>query len=71
MGGSSGARGGDRTPYPVQKSSESLQLIQRENYNDDLLGRYPPAGRVHPDSIDWIITRDWLVDFDPISSQLF
>ena len=49
MGGSFVAHGGDRAPSPVQKSSESLQLQQRGNYNDDLPGRYLPARRVNPD----------------------
>ena len=51
MGGSSVAHGGDRAPFLVQKSSESLQLQQRGNYNDDLPGRYFPARRVIPDPI--------------------
>ena len=51
MGGSSVARGGDWAPFPVQKSSESLQLQQRGNYNDYLPGRYLPARRVNPDPI--------------------
>ena len=51
MGGSSGAHGGERVPSPVQESSESLQLQQRGNYNDDLPGRYLPARRVNPDRI--------------------
>ena len=51
MGGSSVAHGGDRESSPVQKFSESLQLQQRGNYDDDLPGRYLPARRVNPDPI--------------------
>ena len=40
MGGSSVTHRGDRAPSPVQKSSESLQLQQRGNDNDELPGRY-------------------------------
>ena len=52
MGGNSVAHGGDRAPSPVQKSSESQQLQQRRNYNDDLPGRYLHARRVNGDPID-------------------
>ena len=51
MGGSFVAHWGDRAQPPVEKSSESLQLQQRGNYNDDLPGRYLPARRVNPDPI--------------------
>ena len=51
MGGSSVVHRGDRALSPVQKPSESLQLQQRGNYNDDLLDRYLPARRVNPDPI--------------------
>ena len=51
MGSSSVAHGGDRAPCPVQKSSESIHLQLRGNYNDDLPGRYHPARRVNPDRI--------------------
>ena len=51
LGGSSVAHGGDRAPSPVQKSSESLQLQQRRNYNNDLPGRCLPARGVNPDPI--------------------
>ena len=75
MGGSSVAHGGDRAPSPVQKSSESLQPQQRGNYNDDLPGRYTsPQGVSTPTPLNWpflLISRNWLVGFDPISSQLF
>ena len=72
MGGSSVAHGGHRAPSPVQKSSESLQPQQRGNYNDDLPGRYTSSHGVStPTPLNWLISRDWLVGFDPISSQLF
>ena len=51
LGGSSVANGGVRAPCPVEKPSKSLELQQRENYNDALLGRYLPARRVNPDPI--------------------
>ena len=70
MEGSSGAHGGDRAPSPVQKPSQSLQLQQRGNYNDDLPVDLPPRTACHP-RLHWLISRDWLVGFDPTSSQLF
>ena len=70
MGGSSVAHGGDRAPSPIQKSSESLQPQQRGNYNDDLPGRCTSSHGVStPTPLAY--SRDWLVGFDPISSQLF
>ena len=52
--------GDDRVPSPVQKSSKSLQLQQRGNYNDDLPGHtYLPARRVHPDSIGLFLVIGW------------
>ena len=69
MGGSSIAYGGGRATSPVKKSSEPLQLQQRGNYNDDLAGRCLPAQHVNRNPIT--LFRDWLVGFDPISSQLF
>ena len=52
MGGSFVQHGGDKTLSLVQKSSESLQRFQqRENYNDDLPGRYLPARRVNPNPV--------------------
>ena len=63
MGGSSVAHGGDWDPCPVQKPSESLQLQQRGNYNDDIPGRYLLARRVNRPHL---LIRDWLIDFDPM-----
>ena len=51
MRGTYVAHGGNRAPFQVQKSPESLHLQQRGNYNDDLTGRYRPARRVNPDPI--------------------
>ena len=70
MGCSFVAHGGDRTPSPVHKSSEFLQPQQRGNDNDDLPGRYTSPHGVSTRLL-WLISRDWLVGFDPISSQFF
>ena len=74
MGGSSVSHGGDRAPSPVQKSSESLQPQQRGNYNRlTMISRVdvPPRTACQP-RLHWLISRDWLVGFDPVlSSQLF
>ena len=59
MGGSSVAHGGDRDRSSVQKSSESLQLQQRGNYNHDLPGRYLSAWRVNPDPMGLFVIG-WL-----------
>ena len=69
MEGSSVAHEGGRAPSSAQKSSESLQLQQRGDYNDDLPCRHRPALRVNPDLIG--NTRDLLVGFDPIGSHYF
>ena len=55
MGGNSVAHGGDRAPFPVQKSFESLQLQQRADYNDDLPGRYAsPHGVSTPNPLAYL-----------------
>ena len=59
MGGSFVEYGGDRPQSPVQKSYEYLQLHQRENYNDDLPGRYFAAQRVDLDSIGLLLVIGW------------
>ena len=51
MGGSFVAHGECRVSSSVQKSSESIQLKQSGNYNDDLQGRNLPDRRVNPDPI--------------------
>ena len=72
MGSSSVAHGEDGAISPVQKSSESLQPQQRGNYDDDLPGRYTSSPRTAcQPRFQWLVSRDWLVDFDPIRSQLF
>ena len=64
--------GGYRAPSPVQKSPESLQPQQHGNCNDDLPGRYTsPHGVSTSTPLNWLISRNWLAIFDPISSQLF
>ena len=51
MGSSCVTYEGDRAPSLVHKSSESLQLQQRGNYNENLPSRYLPALRINPDPI--------------------
>ena len=71
LGGSFVGQGGDRVPSRVQKPSESLQLQQRGDYNDDLSRvDIPPRTACQP-RLHWLICRDWLLGFDPTSSQLF
>ena len=65
MGGSSVAQGGDRAPSLVQKSSESLQPQQRGN--DDIISRVDiPPRKACQLRLHSLISRDWLVDVDPI-----
>ena len=70
MGSSSVSHEGDRTSSPPQKSSESLQLQQRGNYDEDLPDRYTTPHGVCQPRPHWLI-RDLLIGFDPIRSQLF
>ena len=71
MGGGSVAHGGDRAPSPVQKSSKNIYSPSNAG-TITMISRVdiPPRTACQP-RLHWLISRDWLVGFDPMSSQLF
>ena len=70
MGGSSVAHGGDRAPSAIQylpnpygsNNAGTITMISRIDI--------PPRTACQP-RLHWLISRGWLVGFEPISSQLF